>query len=132
MMALLESLPPPPGIDTSGSAPGREAPRILSLTLHRGADTSETAREYLRGLGARCAGRRRPLLIDIRLATDQTEGARTCYRACLPHFSGAVAVVVGTNVSRYLGEFLVAALRSRVNARVFLNEDNAQTWLSTE
>src|SRR5260221_7857479 len=106
MMALLESLPPPPNLDI----PSSEAQRILSLTLHRGADTDETAREYVRVLGARCAGRRRPLLIDLRLTTDQTEAARRCYRACLRHVSGAVAVVVGTNVSRYLGEFLVAAL----------------------
>jgi hypothetical protein len=70
------------------------------------------------------------LLIDLRMVTDQSEGARLCYRHTLVHLVGPVAVVVGPNVSRFLGEFLVRTLRNHHNVRLFLNEDHALAWLS--
>jgi hypothetical protein len=129
MAAFLESVPPPPSVASDASTEGPPAPRILSLTLAYGADTAETAQETLRALARRCHGGSRPLLIDLRMATDQTEGARLCYRHTLVHCVGPVAVVVGANVSRFLGEFLVRTLKPRHATRLFVNEERARAWL---
>src|SRR6185295_1610431 len=130
MSAYLKSLPPMPNVGTQGSK-AIALPNILSLTLAYGPDTAATAQETLRALASRCDGGGRPLLIDLRMVTDQSEGARLCYRHTLPHLVGPVAVVVGPNVSRFLGEFLVLALRSRHEVRLFMNEDHARGWLTT-
>jgi hypothetical protein len=129
MAAFLDSLPPLPNLgreDSKKSAPAN----ILSLTLAYGSDTATTAQETLRAVASRCAGRSRRLLIDLRMVTDQSEGARLCYRHTLVHLVGPVAVVVGPNVSRFLGEFLVRSLRNHHDVRLFLNEDHARSWLS--
>lgn len=130
MAAFLNSLPPPPNAGARSSGKGAP-PDILSLTLAYGPDTATTAQEDLRAVAARCpGGRRRRLLIDLRMVTDQSEGARLCYRYALVHLVGPVAVVVGPNVSRFLGEFLVRTLRLHHEVRLFLNEDHARSWLS--
>jgi hypothetical protein len=63
------------------------------------------------------------------MVTDQTPAARLCYRHTLIHFVGPVAVIVGSNVSRFLGEFLVRELRSAHATRIFVNEERARAWL---
>jgi len=126
MAAFLESVPSPADAAVERLKIGT---RILSLTLAHGPDTAESAQETLRALAHRCTGGSRPLLIDLRMVTDQTEGARLCYRHTLVHFVGPVAVVVGTNMSRFLGEFLVRTLRVHHEAKLFVNEDHARTWL---
>jgi hypothetical protein len=126
MAAFLDSVPPPAN---TGGETSKAAPRILSLTLAHGPDTAETAQEDLLALARRCSGVSRPLLIDLRMATDQSEGARLCYRHTLVHLVGPVAIVVGTNVSRFLGEFLVRALRVHHETRLFVNEERAREWL---
>jgi hypothetical protein len=129
MAAYLKSLPPVPSSVPQGSKT-TVPPNILSLTFAYGPDTAATAQETLRAVASRCAGGSRRLLIDLRMVTDQSEGARLCYRHTLVHLVGPVAVVVGPNVSRFLGEFLVRTLRSHHEVRLFLNEDNARSWLS--
>jgi len=129
MSADLKSLPPLPSVDAEGSK-GEALPNILWLTLAYGPDTAATAQETLRALSARCTGRGR-LMIDLRMVTDQSEGARLCYRHTLAHLVGPVAVIVGPNVSRFLGEFLARELRGRHEVRLFLNEDHARAWLSS-
>jgi hypothetical protein len=128
MAAFLESVPPP-SVATAGSKNRSEGPRILSLTLAHGPDTVETAQENLRALARRCTEGCRPLLVDLRMATDQTEGARVCYRHALAHLAGPVAIVVGPTISRYLGEFLARTLRPRHETRLFVNEERARVWL---
>jgi hypothetical protein len=128
MAAFLESVPAPPAVAAVGErAPA--VPSILSLTLAHGPDTAETAQQNLRALARRCTRGSRPLIIDLRMATDQSEGARLCYRHTLAHLAGPVALVVGANVSRFLGEFLARALRPRHATRLFVNEDRAREWL---
>lgn len=128
MAAYLESLPPPPDIAEPRSKRG--APfGILSLTLPYGVDTAATAQETLRAVARHCPDGQRRLLIDLRMVTDQSEGARLCYRHTLVHLVGPVAVVVGPNVSRFLGEFLVKELRRKHDVRLFLNDDHARAWL---
>ena len=128
MTAFLESVPPP-SVATAGSKDHSEEPSIVSLTLAHGPDTVETAQEDLRALARLCRQGCRPLLIDLRMATDQTEGARVCYRHALAHLAGPVAIVVGPTISRYLGEFLVRVLRLCHLTRLFVNEDRARVWL---
>ena len=130
MAGLRESLPPSPNVAAEYSKDDPAAPRILSLTLAYGSDTAETAQENLRALAHLCPHGTRPLLIDLRMVTDQTEGARLCYRYALAHIAGPVAILVGANVSRFLGEFLARTLRSRHATRLFVNEDHARVWLA--
>jgi len=129
MAAFLESIPPPANVAGKGSREEPALPRILALTLAHGPDTAETAQENLRALARRCTGGSRPLLVDLRMVTDQSEGARLCYRHTFAHFVGPVAIVVGANVSRFLGEFLVRTLRPRHATRLFVNEEHARIWL---
>jgi len=129
MAAQLDSVPPPPSAGVQGSKPG-SLPNILAVTLAYGPDTATTAQETLRAIASRCLAGRRRLLIDLRMVTDQSEGARLCYRHTLAHLVGPIAILVGPNVSRFLGEFLVRTLRGRHDIRTFLNEDNARKWLA--
>jgi hypothetical protein len=99
------------------------------MTLGYGPDNATTAQATLRALAPHCRSGNRRLLIDLRMVTDQTDGARLCYRHTLAHMAGAVAVVVGPNVSRFLGEFLVRELRKHHNVKLFLNEERARLWL---
>jgi len=130
MAGFLKSLFPSPNVAATDSREEPAAPAILSLTLDFSPDTAETAQRNLRALAHRCHHDTRPLLIDLRMATDQTEGARLCYRHALAHLAGPVAILVGANVSRFLGEFLAHTLRSRHATRLFVNEDNARAWLA--
>jgi hypothetical protein len=125
MAASLETLPSP-NVATDPKRPGA---KVLLLTLDYGPDTAETAQANLREIGHYAAGGGWRLLIDLRMATDQTESARICYRHMLPHFVGPVAIVVGSNVSRFLGEFMVRTLKRHHEVRLFVNEDNARRWI---
>jgi hypothetical protein len=127
--AFLKSLPPIPLDDAAGSKRGAPS-SILEMTLPYGPDNATTAQETLRAVAHHCRGGGRRLLIDLRMATDQTEGARLCYRHTLVHMAGPIAVVVGPNVSRFLGEFLVRELRKHHNVKLFLNEERARLWLN--
>jgi hypothetical protein len=129
MAVHLDILPPLPNAGAQGSE-GSASSNILALTLDYGPDTAATAQDALRAIGAHCSSGRPHLLIDLRMATDQSEGARVCYRHTLVHLVDRVAIVVGPNVSRFLGEFLALALRNHHDVRLFVNEDYARSWLS--
>jgi hypothetical protein len=127
--AFFKSLPPLPSVEAEGSK--RVAPSsILEVTLAHGVDNAARAQETLTALAPHCHGKNRRLLIDLRMVTDQTDGARLCYRHTLVHMAGPIAVVVAPNVSRFLGEFLVRELRRHHNVKLFLNEERARVWLA--
>jgi hypothetical protein len=126
--AFFKSLPPLPNVEAEGPKTVASS-GILEVTLAYGVDNATTAQETLTALAPHCHGKNRRLLIDLRMVTDQSDGARLCYRHTLVHMAGPIAVVVGPNVSRFLGEFLVRELRKHHNVKLFLNEERARVWL---
>jgi hypothetical protein len=77
-------------------------------------------------------GKRRPLLVDTKTMKSLAREARKYYAgeeaasvAC------AVAIIVGTPVSRVLGNFYIGLSNPRLPSRLFTSEDEALKWLQT-
>lgn len=93
------------------------------------ADAQENVR-IDRQLGA---GRRRPLLVDIRAIKSQTSEARDYYTgaegaACY----SAVAVLIGSPISRLLGNFFIGFNKQAfAPVKLFTSEAEAMAWLKT-
>jgi hypothetical protein len=78
----------------------------------------------------RNAGRRRPLLVDLRGVKSQTAEARS-YLAGREgvQVSQAVGLLIGSPVSRVLGNFYLGLNKPSVPTRLFTSEEEAQAWL---
>ncbi len=78
----------------------------------------------------RNAGRRRPLLVDLRGVKSQTAEARA-YLAGREgvQVSQAVGLLIGSPVSRVLGNFYLGLNKPSVPTRLFTSEEEAQAWL---
>ncbi|MFL5358792.1 hypothetical protein [Archangium sp.] len=76
------------------------------------------------------AGQRRPLLVDLRGVKSQTAEARA-YLAGREgiQVSQAVGLLIGSPVSRVLGNFYLGLNKPGVPTRLFTSEEEAQAWL---
>lgn len=75
-------------------------------------------------------GKRLPLLIDTRTMKSLARGARHFYAgeeaaAC----ASAAAIIVGTPVSKVLGNFYLGLSNPHLPSRLFSSEDEALAWL---
>ena len=75
-------------------------------------------------------GRRSPLLVDMRDTGPQTRPARL-ELARRDDLVSAVALIVGTPLSRMLGNFFLGVNRPSYPTRLFDNEASAVAWLQT-
>jgi hypothetical protein len=76
------------------------------------------------------AGRKRPLLVDLRAVKSQSaeargylagpEGTEVCT---------AVGLLIGSPLSRVVGNFYLGMNKPPVPTRLFTSEEEAQTWL---
>ena len=90
------------------------------------ADAQETMAAYLR-VGK---GKRRPLLVDTKTMKSLAREARHYYASEeAARVASAVAVIVGTPVSRVLGNFYLGLSNPRLPSRLFSLEDEALEWL---
>jgi hypothetical protein len=78
----------------------------------------------------RNAGRRRPLLVDLREAKSQTAEARA-YLAGPEGLavSQAVGLLIGSPVSRVLGNFYLGLNKPSIPTRLFTSDEEALAWL---
>ena len=73
-------------------------------------------------------GRRSPLLVDTRDAGPQDRPARTEF-ARRGDMVSAVALIVGTPLSRMMGNFFLAVSKPMAPTRLFDDEASAVAWL---
>jgi hypothetical protein len=76
------------------------------------------------------AGRRTPLLVDVRESGAQERAARVEFTQRGDMVS-AVALIVGTPLSRAMGNFFLAVSRPMAPTKLFDDEDEAAVWLRT-
>ncbi len=90
------------------------------------ADAQENVALCLRMNG----GRKRPLLVDLRVVKSQTAEARSYLAG--PEGSevcSAVALLIGSPLSRVLGNFFLGLNKPGVPTQLFTSEQEALTWL---
>ncbi len=104
---------------------------IIIARFRAGAEvTLDDARTNVALCLERNAGRRRPLLVDLRAVKSQTAEARA-YLAGREgsQVSQAVGLLIGSPVSRVLGNFYLGLNKPSVPTRLFTSEEEAQAWL---
>jgi hypothetical protein len=107
------------GILRAWAAPGTE-------------ETLDNARLHLEVICRLADGGRPPILVDLRNIKSTTRDARKLYgsgefAACVC----AAALVVGSAVSRVIGNFYLGLNKSEYPTRLFSEESEALDWLRT-
>lgn len=102
--------------------------RFVSLPETR--QTLEDARESIRICAKLANGRRLPVLVDIRSLTAIDGDARRYYAGEeAARVESAIALVVGSPLSRMVGNFFLSINRPQVPVRLFTIEGEALAWL---
>lgn len=92
--------------------------------------TGDDARENVALCRRMNAGGKRPVLVDLRAIKSQTAEARAYLAG--PEGSAicqAVGLLIGSPVSRVLGNFYLGLNKPVVPTRLFTSEEEAQAWL---
>jgi len=74
-------------------------------------------------------GRRLPLLVDMSQVKSITRQARTYYAKEAPKVVCACALVVGSPLSRMMGNFFIGFNRPLIPLKLFSTTTNAAAWL---
>lgn len=89
-------------------------------------DAQETMAAYLK----LNKGKRRPLLVDTKTMKSMTRETRQYYAGGeAAKVASAAAIIVGTPVSRVLGNFYIGLSNPHLPSRLFSSEDEALEWL---
>jgi hypothetical protein len=89
-------------------------------------DAQETMAAYMRISN----GKKRPLLVDTKNMKAFSREARKFYAGEeAAKVASAVAIIVGTPVSRVLGNFYLGLSNPHLPSRLFSSEDEAMEWL---
>jgi len=89
-------------------------------------DAKETMASYLKIN----QGKRRPLFIDTKTMKSMTRETRQYYSGVeAAKVASVAAIIVGTPVSRVLGNFYIGLSNPHLPSRLFSSEDEALTWL---
>ena len=104
---------------------------FVRATVDRGAEmTLEEAKLAIAETVRAAQEQRRPVLVDARWLKSESRDAREYFasddvaRAC-----SAVALLVGSPVSRVIGNFFVRQRAQKVPTRLFTDEQAATLWL---
>lgn len=105
--------------------------RHLVARFHPGAEvTAEDARANLEVTGRLGGWRRIPVLVDLRLLKSQSPEARALLAGPVAaRVSAAVALLIGSPLSRVLGNFYLRFNRPETPTRLFSTEEEARAWL---
>ena len=90
----------------------------------------EDAIEAIQAMTELTGGRRTPLLVDPRGNRAVARSARRELAGC-DSLASAVALIVGSPLSRMMGEFFLTVNKPRFPMRLFGDEGSAVTWLET-
>lgn len=104
---------------------------LLHARFLPGADvTLDDARENLSVSVELTDGRALPALIDLRHVRSQSADARALFAGPeATRVSSAVALVVGSPLTRVVGSFYLGFNRPEVPTRLFTSEEEAEAWL---
>ena len=104
---------------------------FVRATIEKGAVmTLEDAREALAATEQVANGKRRPVLVDLRGIKAQTREARQYFVSEeAARVSAAVALLVGSPVSRVVGNFFLRLNVQRTPTELFTSEEDAIAWL---
>jgi hypothetical protein len=90
----------------------------------------EDAKENIALTAKLTGGRRLPALIDLRAARSQSAEARAYLAGPdANRVSSAVALLIGSPISRVIGNFYLGVNRPSVPTRLFTDESQAEAWL---
>jgi hypothetical protein len=105
---------------------------VVIVRIHDGASQSvDNARTNLAAAVSATAGRRRPLLIDIRTAQPLDAAARHHYsgQTLVDSFSAIALLVEGNPFGRMMGNVYLRIARPGIPAQLFTEEARAVAWL---
>jgi hypothetical protein len=88
----------------------------------------EDATATLEAMAQLTGGRRSPLLVDMRDTGPQDRATRAAWTS-RTDLQSAIGLIVGTPLSRMLGNLLLRANKPPFPARLFDNEASAVAWL---
>lgn len=105
--------------------------RIILARFHPGAEVSaDDARENLAVTRELTGGQRMPVLVDLRRVRSQSAEARALFAGPeATAVSAAVALLIGSPLSRVVGNFYLGFNRPEVPTRLFTDETEAMQWL---
>jgi hypothetical protein len=118
-------------IETNAQVAWLDGEGILRAKAKPGTNlTLEDAHEVIQKLGVLCAGRRRPILVDLTGTKSMSREART-------YFSGpetakvqsAAALLINSPLGRAIGNFFMGLNKTLIPARLFTSEAEALEWL---
>lgn len=93
-------------------------------------ETLADAQETVRALALVSGGHPRPIFCDIRTMKSQDRDARQYYGS--PEVAAAapaVALLVGSRVSRLIANFFISVTKSSVPTKLFTDQEEALAWL---
>jgi len=104
---------------------------IVRIIHVHGADvTLEDAQETMAAYLKINKGKKRPLFVDTKTMRSLAREARKYYAGEeAAKVASAVAIIVGTPVSRVLGNFYIGLSNPLLPSRLFSSEDEALEWL---
>jgi|SRR6185436_11902967 len=112
----------------------REDGIVQGVALPKSYQTLEDAQVNAAALTRVGLGEPRPWLIDIRLGQGVDRQARVYYSSeAVVRFTRAMAValLIGSPVSRVVANFFIGLNKMLVPTRLFTSEDEAVVWLKT-
>jgi hypothetical protein len=108
-----------------------EASGIVRVTALPGsvqglAEAEENMRAFMQLAG----GRAHPMLLDIRQMKSQDREARLYYAESeSAQLISAVAIIIGSPISRVLGNFVLGFSKADAPTKIFTSEHEAVAWL---
>jgi len=105
---------------------------LITARFLPGAEVSgDDARENLAITAGLVAGGRAPVLVDLRALKSQSPEARAVLAGpAAARVSRAVALLIGSPLSRVLGNFYLRVNRPETPTRLFSSEEEARAWLA--
>jgi hypothetical protein len=106
--------------------------RFIFGVFHPGTEVSgDDARENIAASLRIANGRKLPVLVDLRAVRAQSAESRTVFAGAeAATFTAACALVIGSPLSRVLGNFYLGFNRPPTPTRLFVSVDEAMTWLA--
>lgn len=107
--------------------------RLAYACFHDGAEvTGDDAHDNLTQLERLIPGRRAPVLVDLRPIRSQSAEARAVFAGPeATNVTIAVGLVIGSPLSRVLGNFYMGFNRPQTPSRLFSSVADAEAWLRT-
>ena len=121
---------PPPTAATATCTFARDDRGFIHAVMRPGCEmTLEDAKENVAAIFA-LAGKRTPVLVDMRGVRSQTREARQYFGGAEAETATrAVALLIGSPVSRVLANFFLRVSNQRIPTQLFTDEALAAAWL---